>query len=278
MRSAQPVTERLLGEALEKLGHQVERGIGLATCSNSADGVHAELQNQSTGETETVVCPWLLAADGAHSAVRKSLGVQFTGSSLDSPWYLADLPLQTSLEEELAHVFLVQGGFVFALRVVDEESPAQSTNPLWRIISCLPNPIEQLKNAEPTGPPVWESSFHVAHRINDRLQAGNVYFAGDAAHVHSPLGARGMNLGLEDAWSFSQLAASNRLAHYGELRKRVDSRVVRRIELVTRMVVSNSFATRLIRNVVAHSALKLPIVRRQFMKTASGLDHPLSLR
>ncbi|HEX5470831.1 MAG TPA: FAD-dependent monooxygenase, partial [Lacipirellulaceae bacterium] len=225
---SQAVTERLLGEALAKLGHQVERGVGLATCSNSADGVHAELQTQATGATERVTCPWLLAADGTHSAARKSLGVQFAGSSFDSPWYLADLPLQTSLEDDTAHVLLIRGGFVFAIRVVSDDSPAQAAQPLWRVISNLQNPVERLKVAEPTGPPLWESSFYIGHRINEYLQVGNIYFAGDAAHVHSPLGARGMNLGLEDACVFAQLAATNQLARYSDLRKRVDGRVVRR--------------------------------------------------
>ncbi len=275
---SQAVTERLLGEALAKAGRHVERGVGLVTCSNSANGVQAELQNQATGATETVVCPWLLAADGADSAARHSLGVQFTGSTFDSPWYLADLPLQTTLEDDTAHVFFVPGGFVFAIRVVGDVSPDQAEKPLWRVISNLPNPVERLKEAEPAGRPIWESNFRIAHRINDRLQVGSVYFAGDAAHVHSPLGARGMNLGLEDAWSFSQLAATNQLARYGELRKRVDGRVVRRIELISRMVISDSFATRLIRNLFAHWGLKIPLVRRQFMRTAGGLDHPLSLR
>ncbi|HVT29907.1 MAG TPA: FAD-dependent monooxygenase [Lacipirellulaceae bacterium] len=275
---SQAVTERLLGEALAKLGRHVERGIGLATCINSADGVQADLQNQATGATERITCPWLLAADGAHSAARRSLGVHFTGSNFDSPWYLADLPLRTSLEADTAHVIFVPGGFVFAIRVVSDDSPAHAETPLWRVISSLPNPVEQLKDAEPAGQPVWESSFHIAHRINEHLQVGSVYFAGDAAHVHSPLGARGMNLGLEDAWVFAQLAASNQLARYGELRKRVDGRVVRRIEQISRMVVSDSIAMRLIRKLFAHWGLKIPLVRRQFMRTAGGLDHPLALR
>jgi 2-polyprenyl-6-methoxyphenol hydroxylase-like FAD-dependent oxidoreductase len=275
---SQAVTERLLGEALEKLGGSVERGIGLASCRNTSNGVTAELKHQTSGTIETVECPWLLAADGAHSTTRHSLNVAFPGSTFESPWYLADLPLKTSLENDVAHAFFVDGGFVFAIRVVDDASPANAENRIWRVISNRPNPIAQLLEAEPAGPPIWESSFRIAHRINAHLQVGNVYFAGDAAHLHSPIGARGMNLGLEDAWVFAQLAANGQLARYEELRKPVDGRIVKRIELISRMVVADSSIVRLMRALFARWVLKVPAVRRQFITTASGLDHRLSAR
>jgi 2-polyprenyl-6-methoxyphenol hydroxylase-like FAD-dependent oxidoreductase len=56
---------------------------------------------------------------------------------------------------------------------------------------------------------------------------------GDAAHIHSPIGARGMNLGLEDAFVFGRLVRSNQMQRYEALRKAVDERVVRRIELMS---------------------------------------------
>jgi 2-polyprenyl-6-methoxyphenol hydroxylase-like FAD-dependent oxidoreductase len=270
---SQAVTERLLGEAYEKLGGRVERGVGLVGCRNTKDGVIAELRHQSGNTSETVECPWLLAADGAHSTTRHSLHVAFPGSTFEAPWYLADLPLKTSLQPDVAHAFFIESGFVFVIRVVDDESPANAEKPIWRVISSLPNPIDRLLEAEPAGPPVWESSFRIAHRINQQLQVGNVYFAGDAAHLHSPIGARGMNLGLEDAWVFAQLAAKGQLERFNTIRKPVDARIVRRIELVSRMVVADSSIVRLMRALFARWGLNVPAVRRQFIKIASGLDH-----
>jgi 2-polyprenyl-6-methoxyphenol hydroxylase-like FAD-dependent oxidoreductase len=273
---SQAVTERLLGEAYEKLGGRVERGIGLVSCCNTNDGVIADLQHQPAGTTETIECPWLLAADGAHSTTRHSLNIAFSGSTFEAPWYLADLPLKTKLQQDVAHAFFVEGGFVFVIRVVDDESPANADKPVWRVISNRPNPIDRLLEAEPAGPPVWESSFRIAHRISERMQVGNVYFAGDAAHLHSPIGARGMNLGLEDAWVFAQLAAKRQLERYNTIRKPVDARIVKRIELISRMVVADSSIVRLMRALFARWGLKVPAVRRQFMTTASGLDHRVS--
>jgi 2-polyprenyl-6-methoxyphenol hydroxylase-like FAD-dependent oxidoreductase len=90
--------------------------------------------------------------------------------------------------------------------------------------------LSRLVEAEQAGQPVWESNFHISHRINATLAKGNVYFAGDAAHIHSPVGARGMNLGLENAWVFAYLVKTNQLHKYDRLRRPVDRQVVRRVE------------------------------------------------
>jgi 2-polyprenyl-6-methoxyphenol hydroxylase-like FAD-dependent oxidoreductase len=107
------------------------------------------------------------------------------------------------------------------------------------------------------------------------LLAGNVYFAGDAAHVHSPIGARGMNLGLEDAWVFAELVRTDRLRAYDQLRRTVDQRVVRRVELLSRLVSAGSGFTRFLRAFVFPPAVTLPFVRGLMVRTVSGLDHEL---
>jgi 2-polyprenyl-6-methoxyphenol hydroxylase-like FAD-dependent oxidoreductase len=275
---SQAATERLLGEALEEAGGTVERPLGLVTCRQSSDAVEADLRDEVSGELELHACPWLLAADGAHSTARTALDIDFAGSSLRSPWRLADLPLNTSLEEDMAHIFLfAQGGFLFLLRVVDESTIANSGPPLWRVISDCDDPIARLVDAAPAGPPVWQSSFHISHRIAERMQIGNVYFAGDAAHIHSPIGARGLNLGIEDAWVFSALARRGEISRYGSLQRRVDAGVVRRIELVTRMVLGESAFVRLLRSAVMRVGLKLPFVQRRLLPIVAGLDHALSV-
>jgi 2-polyprenyl-6-methoxyphenol hydroxylase-like FAD-dependent oxidoreductase len=138
-----------------------------------------------------------------------------------------------------------------------------------------PEPLSQLIQAEPIGPPVWTSSFHVSHQIGATLAAGNVYLAGDAAHVHSPIGARGMNLGLEDAWVFAELVRTDRLRAYDQLRRRVDRRVVRRVELLSRQVSAEAGFTRFLRGFVFPRVVTLPFVRGLMVRTVSGLDHDL---
>jgi len=273
---SQATSERLLAEALEAAGGAVERGRRMVECRNMPGGVDAVLEPTEGGPREVARCPWLLAADGARSTARKQVGVEFVGSSFPREWHLADTPLRTELAADHAHVFFLDGGaFLFMLRVVDETLNDRVGQPVWRVLGNRPEPLSQLIQAEPAGPPIWTSSFHLSHQIGATLSAGNVYLAGDAAHVHSPIGARGMNLGLEDAWVFAELVRTDRLRAYDQLRRSVDRRVVHRVELLSRLVSAEAGFTRFLRGFVFPPAVKLPFVRGMMVRTVSGLDHEL---
>lgn len=273
---SQATTARLIEAALSRLGVRVEWGLGLLHCRQGADAVEADLCPANGGPPHTVRCPWMLAADGAHSTVRHKLGIPFEGTSFHNEWHLADLPLKTSLAEDLAHVyFLDEGGFLFLIRVVDERDKEPGADRIWRVIGNVPDLVGRLVDAKPAGPVVWASSFHISHRINATLEQGRVYFAGDAAHVHSPIGARGMNLGIEDAWVFSRLLKTGRLSEYDRLRRPVDRRVVRQVELLSRLVQGESRLSRLLRSTALPLLMRTSLFRRRMIQTVTGLDHPL---
>jgi 2-polyprenyl-6-methoxyphenol hydroxylase-like FAD-dependent oxidoreductase len=273
---SQSVTERLLEEALLAAGGSVERGVELIHCRNAADHVEVELRPAAENAAQRHVCPWLLAADGAHSTVRSEVGIDFTGSSFERPWFLADLPLETSLPDDLAHAFFLdEGGFVFCVRVVEDRNRPSPDGPMWRVIGNFPDPLERLPSSRPAGPPVWSSSFHIAHRIVACMQEGHVYFAGDAAHIHSPIGARGMNLGIEDAWVFSRLAASGGLDRYDAMRRPIDRNVVVQVERLSRLARGESALSRLLRRFILPRAVQIGMFRDRMMSKLTGLDHRL---
>jgi 2-polyprenyl-6-methoxyphenol hydroxylase-like FAD-dependent oxidoreductase len=273
---SQATTEHLLAQALEAAGGRVERGIKLVACRNLDNWVEAALEPTTGGSREVDQYHWLLAADGAHSLVREQLGIDFVGSSFANEWHLADAPLRTALAEDQAHVFLLEGGeFLFVIRVVDDARQSRAGEHLWRVFGNRPEPLSRLVEAEQVGPPVWTSSFHISHRINTTFSPGHTYFAGDAAHVHSPAGARGMNLGLEDAWVFAELVRTDRLADYDQLRRPVDRRVVGQVEMLSRVVAAESPWYRLLRALLFPAATRIPFIRSRMMATLTGLDHPL---
>jgi 2-polyprenyl-6-methoxyphenol hydroxylase-like FAD-dependent oxidoreductase len=127
----------------------------------------------------------LLAADGAHSLVRETLGIDFPGHNFPYDIELADpQPL------DHAHVSFVENGLIF-LSLYSSRS-----------LACL-RQRRQSSGAFAGGIKAWKlgwkSSFHIGDRVASKLAVGRVALAGDAAHIHSPVGARGMNLGIEDA-------------------------------------------------------------------------------
>ncbi|UFS71957.1 FAD-dependent monooxygenase [Geomonas sp. RF6] len=273
---SQASTERLLARALDRAGVAVERGLKMIDCRPDEDGVAVVLEPSGGGMLKAIECPWILAADGAHSTAREKLKLDFGGSTLGEEWYLADVQLRTGLAADHAHVFLFDHGrFLFMLRMVDDALRDMPGEPLWRVMSNRPEPLSQLVQAEQAGVPIWESEFHVSHRIVDMMAFDDVYFAGDAAHLHSPIGARGMNLGVEDAWVFSELVRTNRMAEYDALRRPVDRQVVRRVELLTRMIAAQSPFSRVARQIALPVAVKTPILRGRMLAAVTGLDHEL---
>jgi 2-polyprenyl-6-methoxyphenol hydroxylase-like FAD-dependent oxidoreductase len=275
---SQASSERLLEQALERAGGKVERGTELTACSNQADGtVVAALQHRDSGRRETAICPWLLAADGAHSTTRQTTEVDFPGSSFQNLWHLADVPLHTRLDGALAHAFFDDRGFLFLIRVIQDAASRSAIPPLWRVISNQRALLSEIPQSEVAGAPVWTSDFHISHRINAHFQVGNIYFAGDAAHIHSPIGARGMNLGIEDAWVFSELVRTRHVHRYEGLRKPVDRAVVKRVERLSRVVRGESLLARMIRSAAIPLLTRLPALQRLVLPAITGLDHDLAV-
>ncbi len=263
---SQAVTERLLAEALAKRGVTVERDQEVTFCENLDKGARVRVANG-----EEFIADFILGADGSRSVVRKKLKIPFEGSSLPGDWHLADVALYTDLAPDCAHViFRDGGGFYFAVRVVHDRN---EDSHLWRIISSGPDPLLKFPRGKPIAPPDWESNFHVSHRISRELGQGNVFLAGDAAHLHSPAGARGMNLGIEDAFVFADLLASDRLSEYSANRRAIDRQVVKQVDRLSRLTIGESATIRMIRNVFLPAALNIDFLRNAIIRGLSGLDH-----
>ncbi|UBM33899.1 FAD-dependent monooxygenase [Bremerella sp. TYQ1] len=272
---SQASTERVLREDLAERGIEIERSLELVESPNLAEG-QANLVHVETQANETIEAPWILATDGAHSIARKSVHVPFPGDTYDRAWVLDDIPLATDFAPDRAHIKLQDDGFLFMLPVfTGEEKPGEPT--VWRVIGNYPEPLSQLTESTPVGESLWNSSFHIAHRLVESMNVGKVYFAGDAAHLHSPVGARGMNLGIEDAWVFAELAKRDELALYHQQRWPIDNAIVSRIRTITGYVKAESFIKRTLRNLLAPKMLRWKSVRETMLKTVSGLDHPVPL-
>lgn len=268
---SQARTETLLNKALEERGVIVERGTSLQTLQQDTDRVLMTLRH-ADGQEETALAALVFGADGARSTARQQLGLAFEGTTLPEPWHLWDIQLRTTLDLQRGHVVLLPDGFMFLVALRDD---------IWRLVANTTDPLAQLPDGCVPGQVVWQSTFRIGHRLASRACVGRVALGGDAAHIHSPLGARGMNLGIEDAWVFAHCAADalegslQRMREYALLREPVHHEVVKKIALMTRLMRGRPAALAQIRNVVAPQLVQLPAIQRMMAATISGMDHPL---
>jgi 2-polyprenyl-6-methoxyphenol hydroxylase-like FAD-dependent oxidoreductase len=207
---SQAETEAVLGDRLAAGGRGVERAVELAAFTAHPDSVVCTLRHPD-GRTEQVDARYLVGCDGAASSVRRGAGIPFQGGAYPQTFALADLEIDGDLDTDTAHSFLGPDSTLFCFPL---GRPAT-----WRLLAMHPSLQARQEPARPsleelqaladslTGgrlrlrDPVWLSYFRLQHRHATRYRAGPVFLAGDAAHVHSPAGAQGMNTGIQDAWN-----------------------------------------------------------------------------
>ena len=263
----QSETERILEEKLNSLGVQVERGTEFNSFKQTANSVECELTKG--GKIETFSADYLVGANGARSNVRKQLGAQFDGKALLGQWHMADVKLSSesnfkqSLAQNALHMIFLEKGFLFAV----------SFKPgIYRIASNHPNVFECLPDDEEIESIEWESMFTINHRLTSHYAKGRVALAGDAAHVHSPIGGRGMNLGIEDAACLTSAITAGDLVRYNRSRLKAARSVIRLVGLQTNMALGNTLFYRLLRRYLMPAALSIPPVHKRIVRRFTGLN------
>jgi 2-polyprenyl-6-methoxyphenol hydroxylase-like FAD-dependent oxidoreductase len=203
---SQTETERILREALEAEGSGVEWGVKLAAFAQHPSGVTASLEH-SDGSLEELTVAYLIDAEGAHSIVRGTLGLDFKGKTLDQSYVLGDLHIDGQLANSDFHIFASEHGFMGLFPMGGSEFRMVATNPSGAQPDDAPPTLEHLQSIFDQRSHIparirqltWSSWFHINSRMVSSLRVGRIFLAGDAAHIHSPAGAQGMNTGIQDA-------------------------------------------------------------------------------
>jgi len=124
---------------------------------------------------------------------------------------------------------------------------------------------------------IWGSRFRIHHRVADTYRAGRLLLSGDAAHVHSPAGGQGMNLGIQDAVALADALAAvlggapdSALDDYSAARRPIAQQVVETTDRLTRLATLPR-AARPIRNAAIGLTGRIPAVRRALAMRLSGL-------
>jgi 2-polyprenyl-6-methoxyphenol hydroxylase-like FAD-dependent oxidoreductase len=257
----QAETERTLEERLAEYRVPVERSTEFAGLEADGDRVHARLVTDR--RERTVEARYLIGADGAHSAVRHALGLRFRGTTDPTPWWLLDAHMDWAFGSAEVNLFARPAAVLGVIPI----EPG-----LFRLVSNGPEPLDLLPEAARVHQEVWRSAFRIRYRQVDRYQVGRVFLAGDAAHVHSPVGARGMNLGIEDGTVLARKITEGGLENYSAERHPVGARVIRQTRALTRLVTARHPLARWGRDqLFAHLIGPIPQMQEALARRVLGL-------
>jgi 2-polyprenyl-6-methoxyphenol hydroxylase-like FAD-dependent oxidoreductase len=276
-------TESILQQRLEGVGGCVWRPAELIRFDSNGSRVNTEIRY---GESRSSVsAEWLVGCDGMHSVVRTQAKIPFVGSEYEESFVLADVRMDWPVSREEVSLFFSAEGLIVVAPLPEDRfrivamADVAPENPDRAYMQSL---LDRRGPSSATGrirEVVWSSRFHIHHRVAEIPRKGRILLCGDAAHVHSPAGGQGMNLGIQDSVALAGALAQTlidgdeaRLDRWARDRHRVATGVVSLTDRLTRMATLKSTAGRLFRNAGIAMAGRLPHLRSALANRLAELD------
>ena len=285
--------ERLLGEALHHGGTDVQWNTELVELSQNSERVSATLK-RADGSRQEIEADWVAGCDGAHSAVRTLSRIDFVGAPYEEVFFVADTRVTGPMVPNELNVYLWRGGFhlFFPIRGTDH----------WRVVGILPPDLRGRDDVDfdavfpsvrkETGSSLslqacsWFSTYRIHHRRAARFRDRRCFLLGDAAHIHSPVGAQGMNTGLQDAYNLgwklalvtSGQAGERLLDSYENERVPVADRLLKTTDQAFAVLSSNRWLAGLVRTKVAARVMAFAMGRERTRELAFRTISQIGIR
>ncbi|MED4073223.1 FAD-dependent monooxygenase [Priestia endophytica] len=278
----QAETEEILAR---ELPYKVERKTELISIKQHYNYVSCLLQGS---ETTSVKARYVLACDGAHSSVRRFLGVPFHGEKEGITFFLGDITVEGLKEEKRANLYVNERGIAFIVpisrnvtRVIVADFLKQNESHTREL--SLDELKESVNRIIPISlslhNPVWLSRFGTSHKQVPSYQQDHVFFVGDAAHVHNPAGGQGMNIGLQDAmnisWKLSFVlrgfSPPSLLRSYDEERRPIGKSVLQATSFLIKSVTSQNELFSSLRNTLAPKLIEKDFIATRVLERLSNI-------
>jgi 2-polyprenyl-6-methoxyphenol hydroxylase-like FAD-dependent oxidoreductase len=292
--------ERLLGKRLQDFGVQVQWQTELLGIAQDDEQATAALRFPD-GSTRRISARYVAGCDGAHSRVRKLCGIEFPGAPYEQVFFVADMKMRGPMVADEVNVYLWRSGFhlFFPMRGDDH----------WRIVGIVPKALRDREDLRfedvresltaEAGEAMrfeecsWFATYRIHHRRAAKFRHGRCFLLGDAAHIHSPMGAQGMNTGLQDAynlgWKLAEVvhgaAPDTLLDSYEDERIPVAKRLLNGTDRLFRLIVADNWLAGIWRTKVmakvAAFLLARPRIQARMFRSVSQIgiayaDSPLS--
>jgi 2-polyprenyl-6-methoxyphenol hydroxylase-like FAD-dependent oxidoreductase len=277
-------TEAILARRVVELGGTIHRACEAVAMRQGATGAEVTIR-PSGGPERTVRASYVVGADGYHSLVRAQAGIALSAGTYAPSFVLGDVRMDPSAGTEATRLYLSESGFLLV---------APLPRGRHRLIATMdaapehpgPDDLQAVLNERgpgrgrlAIGDLDWSSRFRIHHGVAAAFASGRAFLVGDAAHVHSPAGGQGMNIGIQDACSLgARLATVLRgkadasvLDGYEAERRPVAQRVVAQTDRLTRLATLQGPVRRRLRNLAVEVAGQLPAVRRTLAMQFSEL-------
>ena len=257
----QSKTEKLLLKFLEEHGFNVERNVEFKRFDEDNDSITTEVI-MPDGSAQKIVSKFIIGADGSRSAIRNFLNIPFKGKTYSRPIFILDCEAISEINSDAI-------SFAFSGKSVTGFFPLGGQR--WRVDGSFPGRISKSKTITletvtkdferwnnlhfHIHDTEWFSVSHSQQKYAQTMRIGNCFLAGDSAHVNTPVGAQGMNAGIQDAhnlaWKLAfvlmQKAKPELLDSYSTERLGITKGFARYADVVFKLVTNTNIAVRLFR-------------------------------
>ncbi|AWF80940.1 hypothetical protein BTJ40_09020 [Microbulbifer sp. A4B17] len=252
-------TEEILRDFLLEKGISVEYGIAAVEIESSNCGAAVTLSDGSADNFD-----WVIAADGVHSTIREKLGISYPGKDLPQPWGVADVDIEGGWDPELVSVDVQKPGNQFTIVLPMEKQRL-------RVVATQPDALEALEYPLKISKVRSTGSFQISIRQAESYRFQRVLLIGDAAHCHSPVGAKGMNLGIADAIAAIDAIVEGRVDSYSVERHKIGAATIRKTEIIRRIFSSNSSVSKGFVRMLAKLIVTFPAARHAYIQNLTKL-------
>jgi 2-polyprenyl-6-methoxyphenol hydroxylase-like FAD-dependent oxidoreductase len=207
----QSQTEKMLIEYLKKQNISPEMNVELINFTQQEAGISATLLHLN-GEQEVMSADWIIGCDGGQSIVRKNANIDFIGQELPQHFVLADVKIKSDLRSNVFTGFFSEHGILAIIpfnkkymRIIADVTADPELGKAKTLTS------EQVKSLIANRYPfpfemddlIWTSGFWIHERMASAFRQNKIFLAGDAAHIHSPVGGQGLNTGIQDSYNLA---------------------------------------------------------------------------